>query len=674
MDSSGPACRLVTLIVTLLTLLVVGVSLSKEDPLAWMLDEYKQRSRPSLSDMLNSWQPPSAPDSIDKLKRQENSERDEVADGNDFVNEENLYPPVHPLEKESETTIPVVGKTLKELDARTVRGGDPVMVNQKPYSPLGSYTVAIIFTTPSGVTRTCSGSMISDSHVLTAAQCLYTLGCQDEVEGWSQNVLVIPGMTDFLYPHAVDSKMDTLNLDRPHSFAKVQEMTTWGYNDLHCRDESKFDVDYGLILLDRPLGRNTESANYGVSDTLAIGRRYVLQGYPASLPYDGTTQYTRFNAITEVNNSTIKADLFICEGDSGAGLGPPFMIAVAVAVEPSPGNPNCGTSILKRLTPNSVSNIQSKQESQTAPPDRAHLVQLLRDDREVAAEDLIKLPTRCIRNEDIQVTFHAINLGFIDTGSITTSYYYSSSDPHVLEDRQFITSKTFASLTPGMYAEFTATIPCPDTLGKVYLAAVPFPTAEEYSIDLDLRTIPLGSLAVDCSAGCPLEYIDDGICDSACLVEACNYDENDCCGNGTVDPGEECESDVCCNGRCQFASSSVECNNGKGLCDGQGECDLFQKAEIKSVKVPKKKIKKTKVQVTWSLTNDEPVDEFQLQYRMKQGSWQSWNEVSDSIDGGSNKMTVTGLEKGTKYQVRVRSKNVAGNSSWKTSKTFKTKK
>ena len=414
--------------------------------------------------------------------------------------------------------------------------------------------------------------------------------------------------------------------------------------------------------------------NYVYYDEITTGFGYLFNGYPTSSPYDGSTQYLRYDILRGINNLTLESDGFFCEGDSGSGMHHDITLLVGIAVailEPFPWNPNCGTTLLKRFTPTSVSNIRTKQDSHPAPPERAQLVQFHRDDL-IPVEELIKLPTSCIPNQDIDVTFHAINVGDIDTGIITTSYYYSSTDPQVLENRQFITSRTFASLRRGnMYSGFTATIPCPDTLGEVYVAAVPFPTAEEYSIDLDLRTIPLGSLRVDCAADCPFMYIDDGVCDSACLTEVCNYDGDDCCGNGTVDPGEDCESDSCCDDNCQFASSSVLCDDGLGLCNGQGQCEQVKKAEIKAVNV--NKIKKTKVQVKWSLQGDEPVDEFHLEYRKKMGGWQSWEEVSDNIDGGSNKMTVKGLEKGRKYQVRVRSKNVAGKSGWKTSKVFQTK-
>ena len=31
-----------------------------------------------------------------------------------------------------------------------------------------------------------------------------------------------------------------------------------------------------------------------------------------------------------------------------------------------------------------------------------------------------------------------------------------------------------------------------------------------------------------CSAGCPDEWVNDGMCDTACNVEACNFDGSDC--------------------------------------------------------------------------------------------------------------------------------------------------
>ena len=65
--------------------------------------------------------------------------------------------------------------------------------------------------------------------------------------------------------------------------------------------------------------------------------------------------------------------------------------------------------------------------------------------------------------------------------------------------------------------------------------------------------------------------------------------------------------------------------------------------------------------VTWSApSSDRPIQHYQVDYRVgTSGSWSTW-----SPNPTSNSVTLTGLQRGTTYQVRVRAVSDVGNGEW----------
>ena len=65
--------------------------------------------------------------------------------------------------------------------------------------------------------------------------------------------------------------------------------------------------------------------------------------------------------------------------------------------------------------------------------------------------------------------------------------------------------------------------------------------------------------------------------------------------------------------------------------------------------------------VTWSAPSSEhPIQHYQLDYRVgTSGSWSTW-----SPNPTSTSVTLTGLQGGTSYQVRVRAVSDVGNGEW----------
>jgi len=88
----------------------------------------------------------------------------------------------------------------------------------------------------------------------------------------------------------------------------------------------------------------------------------------------------------------------------------------------------------------------------------------------------------------------------------------------------------------------------------------------------------------DDSNGCctSCEFADEGTACSGAPKGQCN-DKGQCvspphyCGDGTKDPGEDCDGGECCTSTCDFAAQGTSCNDGilitiNDQCDNQGEC------------------------------------------------------------------------------------------------------
>ena len=67
------------------------------------------------------------------------------------------------------------------------------------------------------------------------------------------------------------------------------------------------------------------------------------------------------------------------------------------------------------------------------------------------------------------------------------------------------------------------------------------------------------------------------------------------------------------------------------------------------------------LRVTWSAPSSErPIQHYQVDYRVvTSGSWSTW-----SPNPTSTSVTLTGLQRGTTYQVRVRAVSDVGNGDW----------
>ena len=122
----------------------------------------------------------------------------------------------------------------------------------------------------------CSGSMVSDFHVLTAGYCVH-----DQSNGWVSSILVVPSMTDNVIPKGDDR--DNIDQYYGHAYAaNVCCLNGWVVDE-------DFDHDIAIITLDRKIGQYTGYFPKTTS-TPQTGWSYSV-GYPGWSPYDGMFMY-----------------------------------------------------------------------------------------------------------------------------------------------------------------------------------------------------------------------------------------------------------------------------------------------------------------------------------------------------------------------------------------------
>jgi glutamyl endopeptidase len=138
-------------------------------------------------------------------------------------------------------------------------------------------TVLIKTETSSGVTKRCSGAMVSKNTVLTAGHCITNNRL------WRNNVRVFPGQDDNASPYGMCTDKNLITNSR------------WFYHN-----DSNYD--YALIKLSCNVGYST--GWYGVSTTYPNGYPSVVQGYPSKISLRGE-QYLSADKVRSVSSRRI---------------------------------------------------------------------------------------------------------------------------------------------------------------------------------------------------------------------------------------------------------------------------------------------------------------------------------------------------------------------------------
>lgn len=166
----------------------------------------------------------------------------------------------------------------------------------------------VAVTWPSGASYTCSGVLIDQKLLLTAAHCVYTWNPAYCTGGnpkcWASSVSVAPGYRYGAYPYGLAHAVNTIAWNE------------WTVNQ-------NYNYDLAFVRLDRLIGALTGTFGYGSNtDTFFWNTTFYNPGYPNTPPYNnsGLTMWTRQGLVDDVAAHEVSIIAPLYYGRHGAGI------------------------------------------------------------------------------------------------------------------------------------------------------------------------------------------------------------------------------------------------------------------------------------------------------------------------------------------------------------------
>jgi V8-like Glu-specific endopeptidase len=157
----------------------------------------------------------------------------------------------------------------------------------------------------------CSGTLVDETHVLTAAHCVYN----HSTEAWAEEVRVRP---------AADNRSGTV----VEPFSRARARWVWTYEEYIASNGPTDEVrnDFALLALDRPIGNHTGTVDWQSypSDAAVYrsGNNITAQGYPATPPGEPLfptlwTDRGPGQGHYDGDEATMQANIEFSQGQSG---------------------------------------------------------------------------------------------------------------------------------------------------------------------------------------------------------------------------------------------------------------------------------------------------------------------------------------------------------------------